>query len=151
LAVCLVPTVALAGATAVRARVWSDPAELAQKSTEYAPGSARAWNSLCLLNYSLSGHQPGPYLDRAIDACAHGAQREHAVTALTNLVVFKTIRGDISADDWRQFHARLRTMTMSPENSRALWVVLNSARDEAPLDEVGVLEVIDIVTGRVQL
>lgn len=151
LAACVLPLLALSGMTVIRAGIWGDPAELAQRSTEFAAGSARAWNSLCLLNYDLSGRRPGPYLDRAIDACEQGARREHAVTALTNLLVFKTLRGDAGPKDWQRFHTRLRTMTMTPENSRALWVILNRAREEAPLDEDGVLEAIDIITARVQL
>lgn len=143
---------ALSSATIMRAVIWGEPMQLATKGTEFAPRSARAWNSLCITNYHLSGKQPdSPYLDRAIEACEKGAAMPYATSTLTNLVVFKTIRGDVTQADWNRLLDRLRHAIMGGENSRSVWVLLTNVQDGVALDEDGVLEAIHIVTRRSQL
>lgn len=148
---CLLILALLGGAGYLRAHIWGDPEILATKSTEFAPHSARAWNSLCLLYHELSRGEPGPLLDKAIETCETGSRLPHSVTALTNLIVLKAIRGDLQPSDWDRFHQRLRDAAMTPENARALWVILNPAREAAPLDDDEVLEVIKTVTPRIRL
>lgn len=151
-AICCILLAGLGLATFTRARIWSNPLTLASKSTEYAPGSSRAWNSLCLAYYKLSGEKAGnAYFDKAVEACDHGSNATYAVSPLTNLVIFKTMRGDITDRDWSRLHDRLQHVTMSAENSMALWVVVNSTRDKAPLNQDGVLKVIEIMSSRMQL
>lgn len=149
-AACVVPAIWAAG-TLSRAILWGNPMEFARKSTEFAPGSSRAWNSLCIANYNLSGEKPGPYLDQAIAACEKGGDIPYATTSLTNLVVFKTIRGDAVPDDWRKLHDRLRSAIMSSENSRTAWVLMTNAHQGVALDEAGMLEAIDIVMARLPM
>lgn len=150
--ICCILLAGLGGATLARARIWSSPLTLASKSTEYAPASSRAWNSLCLEYYKLSGEIAGnTYFDKAIEACDRGGDAPYAVSPLTNLVIFKTMRGDIAQADWARLHERLRHVTMSAENSMGLWVMVNSARDKAPLNQDGVLKVIEIMSSRMQL
>lgn len=150
--ICCILLAGLGLATLTRARTWSNPLTLASKSTEYAPTSSRAWNSLCLVYYKLSGEQAGNvYFDKAIEACERGSNATYAVSPLTNLVIFKTMRGDITDTDWSRLHDRLQHVTMSAENSMALWVMVNSARDKSPLNQDSVLKVIEIMSPRMQL
>ncbi len=151
-AACSLLLACLSFATLARAHTWSDALTLAQESTKYAPSSSRAWNSLCLVYYNLSGEKAGnAYFDKAIKACDQGGNVSYAVSPLTNLVIFKTMRGDITQADWDRLHDRLQHVTMSAENSMGLWVMVNRARDKAPLSQDGVLKVIDIMSSRMPL
>ncbi|MNM43631.1 hypothetical protein D3C81_545120 [compost metagenome] len=141
----------LAASTVERAIVWGDTLELARKSAEFAPKSARAWNSLCLGYFNLGGGRASdnPYLDKAITACSKGASvAPYSVASLTNLVVFKSIRGDIAEADWKAFLGRLDSVPMTPENRSAIWVIINNANQGVVLNEVYVLEAIEIVVRR---
>ncbi|WP_312226380.1 hypothetical protein, partial [Stutzerimonas nitrititolerans] len=143
----------LSGSTFIRSEIWSNPIQLSRKSTEFAPGSSRAWNSLCVGYFELGGGyvEKNPHLDKAIEACRRGADsNSYSVTSLTNLVVFKTIRGDVSNNDWNRFLERFQHVAMSPENTLAVWVIINNASRGVPLDDGGVAEVIAIAEKRIQ-
>jgi len=151
--VCGLVMVSLGYGTLVRSEIWSSPIKLAQKSAEFAPGSSRAWNSLCVGYFELGGGYvaANPYLDRAIDACSRGAaSNSYSVTSLTNLVVFKTMRGDVSANDWARFLERFQSVAMSPENSLAVWVIINNANRGVALDQDGLTKTIRIAEQRLR-
>lgn len=85
---------------------------MAQASTEFAPGSARAWIALCAGYFQAGGGaetgRENPNLDKAIDTCARGAAAApYALNSTALLVVMKTIRGDVSQQDWERLHERL--------------------------------------------
>lgn len=143
----------LVGATAVRARTWDDPLVLARTSTMLAPHSARAWNSLCRDYYMLGGGRrpDNPYLGKAIDTCDKGATAApYSITSLTNLLVFKTLQGSAGQSDWDRYLARLRHVTMGPENRQTLVTLFNNAANNVALDEDGIFKAIDIVAARGQ-
>lgn len=140
--------VVLACTTMWRAHSWNDPLRLAQAAVRSAPQSARAWNSICVLHYGASDGRPGPELDAAIEACSQGSKVTYAVTPLTNLVVFKTIRGDETADDWSTFHHRLQTVPRSAENRGVIWVLTTNSRQGVALDEDAMLRAFEIVRER---
>lgn len=151
--VCIFVMAGLGGATLTRGYIWGDELEFARKSTEFAPGSARAWNSLCLRYFELGGGRvrDNPYLDAAIAACEKGSiSNSYSVTSLTNLVVFKAIRGDVDVRDWARFLIRLEAVPMSPENRLAVWVIINNSVQGVGLDEAQVFKVIDISTQRME-
>jgi hypothetical protein len=137
-----------AGACAARARTWGEPMALARANTVLAPGSARAWLDLCGLNYELSGKKAGAHLDLAIDACQRGARMPYSAAASANVVLFKTIRGDVTATDWEGYLDRLRRVPMGAENKYTLWVMLGNANSGVALDENRLFSAIDIVAGR---
>ncbi len=150
---CAVILASMGTATVARARSWSDPLALASTSTMLAPYSARAWNALSLYYFTLGGEDVpnNPYLDQAIDACAQGAvNAPYSSACLTNLVVFKTLRGTITPTDWSRYIERLQRVNMGPENSLAVWVLITNIRKGVALDENSALEAIDIVTRRGQ-
>src|SRR3546814_7170610 len=81
--------VLLGTATLIRANTWGSRLDLARTSTELAPHSSRAWNSLCLTYDDLGGGRvPGnPNLDKAIDACSKGTvAAPYSLTSPTNLI-----------------------------------------------------------------
>src|SRR5690606_21725071 len=74
-AVCAVLLVALGSATMIRAHTWRSTLALARTSSELAPGSARAWSSLCAAYFRSGGGAvpSNPLLDDAIEACSAGS------------------------------------------------------------------------------
>lgn len=138
-------------ATFERAKTWGDPLQLAKKSTELAPDSARAWNSLCLRYFNDGGgYAPeNPNLDLAISACTNGGNASStSIASLTNLLVFKTLRGDADKQDWDRFLDRLQRVPMTSENSGAIWVIIGGVGRGIPLDEDGVLRAIAVAAER---
>lgn len=141
----------LGTATVARARTWDNRLGLAQASTRLAPTSARAWNSLCRSYFVLGGGAKAHnrYLDQAIAACSKGSYAApYAVSNLTNLVVFKTIRGDITAEDWSRLQQRLNTVPMNPENGMAPWVLIYNASNGVALDQAELLKALATVSLR---
>ena len=143
----------LVGATAIRANTWSAPLRLAHSSTELAPRSARAWNSLCRGYFMLGGGRTpnNPYLYKAIDACDKGATAApYSITSMTNLLIFKTMQGSAGKSDWERYLTRLEYVQMGPENRQTLVTLFNNAANGVPLSEDGVFQAIDIVAERGQ-
>src|SRR3546814_10907073 len=75
-------------------------------------------NRLCGSYFESGGGavRDNPFLDEAIEACSNGATL--APYALNNpalLLVLKTIRGDITPQDWDGFQKRLETVQMRSE------------------------------------
>lgn len=130
--------VALAGTTMSRAHSWRDELSLAQANVEHAPGSARAWVTLCKTEFDLGGPPTpdNPRLDRAIAACEAGAAAAPLVlNNATLLLVLKSLRGDASAQEWASFRRGLQTLRMGPENQMATLVLLGYAREGVKMNK----------------
>ena len=90
-----------------------------------------------------------PYLGQAIAACEKGAEADrNSIKTLTNIIAMKAIQGTLTAEDWDRYLARLRYVTMTPENASSIWVILNKARDGVPMDGNRLLEAINVVSQR---
>jgi hypothetical protein len=148
---CVVVLLALAGTTAVRAASWNSGLAVAKTSTQVAPMSARAWNSLCITWFELGGGAKpyNPNLDKAIAACSKGAEvSDESIYGLTNVIAFKTIQGTITSADWDRYLQQLQRVPMTAVNAAAIWVILNKARDGMPVDGDRMFEAIDITNRR---
>lgn len=145
----VVAVLAMGAATLVRAHAWGEPLRFAQTSVEAAPKSSRAWLTLCGLRFERSGGRAGnPELDKAIDTCTKGAAITGSPRMLSNIVIFKTIRGDVSSADWRRLLARLRQAPMTVHEKNIAIVTLDNVDRGVPLDEDGVLQTLDIISAR---
>lgn len=150
-AVCMLLLVAMGLATAIRAHSWESNLKVAQTSARIAPHSARAWNSLCLAWFERGGgaKRGNPHLDKAIAACNQGAAvGKNSIIGLTNVVAFKAIQGTVTPDDWSRYLTQLQRVPMTAENAKAIWVILNQARDGIGVDGTQVLEAIRITHER---
>ena len=150
----LVLAVGLCSATVLRAASWSSDLRMAQTSARIAPYSTRAWNQLCVGYFTLGGGDKAdnPYLDQAIAACAKGADADrNSIKTLTNIIAMKAIQGTLTPADWDRYLARLRYVTMTPENASSIWVILNKARSGWAMDNHRLIEAIDIVSQRRKL
>lgn len=151
-AACAIPLIGLGTATYIRATSWNSRLNLAKTSTELAPESSRAWNSLCMTYFDLSKGEPGQMLDKAINACDAGSRHSStSISSLVNLVAYKSRRGDATAEDWARLKRRVKTVNMGPENSQLIWVLIGNIRSGIPLDQEETLNTIGIAAGRMQL
>lgn len=151
---CVALLAALGGATVQRAHDWRSNVSLALASAAAAPGSPRAWIELCASQFKAGGGvvQNNSRLDDAIDACASGADAEpDTLNSLALLVVLKTVRGDVSAQDWQRFQQRLGSAHMSWDNIRAPLIFGHYASQGVTLDKDQVLAALASLDRRVSL
>jgi hypothetical protein len=141
----------LSYATLLRSLTWADKMVFARTSTELAPHSARAWFRLCMEYFEAGGGAiPGnPQLDKAIPACMQGAKNApYALNSPATLLVLKTLRGDVTQQDWDLFQQRLNTVDMSWDNQRAPMILAYFARKGVALDKREMLEAFATVARR---
>lgn len=151
--ICALLLTVLATATLVRAQTWHSGLSLAQASTQLTPQSVRAWNFLCVEWYQRGGgaNADNPYLDKAIPACEKAAAlAPDSVASLTNVLAFKTLQGTADTADWDGYLQRLRRVPMTGENVNSMWVMTSMVRSGIPLDDNGLLAVIDFICSRVR-
>lgn len=151
LGICFALLTVTASATLLRAHSWSGKMRFAQTSTELAPHSARAWYALCM-NYFEDGGEAvasNPNIDKAIDACEKGtAAAPYALNNPVILIVLKTMRGDVSPQDWSLFQQRLKTVSMSWENRRAPTIFPYYAHQGVQLDKQEMLQAFSTLARR---
>ncbi len=142
----------LALLTVWRAHIWGEPERLAQYSVQLTPHSERAWLYLTSIYIQRSGMAAGnPWLRRAIDTSSQGASLTQSVPILSNIVIYKTIEGTVTQDDWQRFLARLDQAPLSPQTIGVMWVMLDGIGNGIPLDESGMLKMIDVIAPRARL
>ena len=152
---CVVLLAALGSATVLRANSWANGLSLARTSTELAPGSARAWISLCAVYFESAGGRSAKdkrLLDKAIATCSAGT--DAAPDSLNNpalLIVLKTLRGNITQQDWDRFQQRLQTVPMTRDNSRAPTILTHHTREGVALDKQELLKALDTLLQRAHL
>lgn len=151
-AILVLMMIGLAHATYQRAQYWGDPLLLAEKHAEFAPRSARAWVGLCRAHYDLSqaivSHAS---FQRAIDACSYAAHNLGSAVAQANVVVLKSIRGDVVEADWALLAARLQVLPMSVENTGIAINLVRNVQRGIGLDVRKVLNIVRLVRQRANL
>lgn len=149
--VCVALLGALGAGAIMRAHEWRSTLSLAQASTMAAPQSSRAWVQLCSSLFKAGGEvaSGNALLDEAIQACSSGVTASpDALNSYALLLVLKTLRGDVSRQDWVGFQHRLSTVRMSWDNSRAPMILTYYAGRGVELDKQQVLEAIAILSQR---
>ena len=148
---CATLLLALSGTTLFRANTWSSTLEIARVATENAPLSGRAWSQLCASHFVLGGGStPGnSQLDEAIEICSEGTRSaQESASSLALLVVLKSVRGDVSSEDWKHLQRRLRTVYMTRDNARAYMVLTYHAGKGVELDRQELLKTLEIFAQR---
>lgn len=140
--VCATLLVAMGGATLSRAHDWRSTLTLARAGTEAAPQSPRAWVQLCSSLFKAGGEvvPDNPRLDEAILACSSGVgSSPDTLNSYALLLVLKTLRGDVSPQDWAGFQHRLSLARMSWDNGRAPMILTHYAGLGVSMDRQQVL------------
>jgi hypothetical protein len=148
---CTVIFVALGLCTWQRAEAWGSPLGFARYSARIAPHSERALGTLCSTTFDLSTGKPGtPFFDEALAACNQGANLSVGASALTSLVLLKTIDGSVRQSDWDRLFQRMRTVTMSPSNIGIIWHIIRYSSGDPRIDPSNVLTTLDIIANRAE-
>jgi len=150
-ALCSILLVTMGAATMFRAHEWRSTLSMAQAATEAAPQSPRAWVQLCSSLFRAGGEvvPDNPRLDEAIRACSSGiASSPDTLNSFALLLVLKTLRGDVSAQDWKAFQARLGTARMNWDNGRAPLILTHYAGLGVRLDKQQVLDALATLAER---
>ncbi|MFB9067154.1 hypothetical protein [Pseudofulvimonas gallinarii] len=137
-----------------RAHLWGDAARFAEHNVDIAPDSPRACLTLGGVYFDLAGRKNSrgsPYLDRAIEAVEDCAQRTGSASAYSNIVIYKTIQGTVTPEDWQRLLQRLEEVPMLPANKNILWTTFANVRAEIGLEEAQVMRVLDVIVRRAQL
>ena len=145
--VFLLLVAALSLATITRARSWESRLVLALTSTQLAPNSGRAWQTLCVTYFELGGgpRPDNPNLGKARAACEKGAEvAGDSITSPTHLIAIKANQGTLTQADWDAYLDRLGRITMTPENASRVWVLIDQVRKGVKMDDGQVLAVIDM-------
>lgn len=139
----------LAVGTFIRAKDWGDPLKLAEDTVRFAPLSERAWLDLATI-YAIRGmsNPGGPDMAHAIDLSQKGASITGSLPLLSNLVINKTLRGDVTRADWDKYLDRLGQVPISAQNRNTIWALLANIERGVPLDKEATMEAIDIVSSR---
>ena len=148
---CVILLLTLGSATLVRAHSWADKLAFARASTVLAPHSARAWFGLCMDYFKAGGEavKDNSNLDKAIEACRNGsAAAPYALNSPATLLVLKTLRGDVTQQDWDLFQHRMSTVHMSWDNQRAPMILAYYARKDVALDKQGMLKALATLARR---
>jgi hypothetical protein len=140
----------LGAGTSVRAHEWGEPLRFAEWGVKTAPHSARAWLELCTAYFRLSNQEKNnPLLDRAINVCQQGGGLTQAPALLSNVIIFKTIKGNVTQEDWGKFLASLEHVSMTRQNKEILWIMMRNIDRRIPLDEAWMLRTIDFYASRI--
>jgi protein O-mannosyl-transferase len=146
--------VAVASSTLLRSLTWSNGVSLIEASTQAAPSSARAWVDLCDAYFIAGGGvtQGNPYLDEAILACTNGtANAPQSLNSPALLIALKSLRGDVSPEDWKRLQQRLNTVRMTWDNTRAPLILTHYAGQGVQLDKAQLLQALATLDRRVDL
>lgn len=140
----------LSTSTSIRSQEWGSPLGFARYSAIVAPASERALGSLCSTAFDLSGGDvASPLFKEAFASCEKGAALTIGASALTSLVIMKTINGTVRQADWDRLSDRLRHATMTIDTiGVASHLARYSNRDDR-IAPKNVAHVIDIVSQRV--
>lgn len=137
--------------TLLRAHDWRSNLDLHRASTASAPGSARAWVALCAERFLAGGGAVAgnPLLDDAIAACEAGtASAPYALNNFALLIALKSLRGDVSAQDWERYRQQMETVQMSWDNRRSIQILIYRSRNGVELDRQEMLKTIATLATR---
>src|SRR3546814_1856167 len=109
---------------------------------------------LCASHFSAGGGAVphNPRLDEAIESCQAGAASvPQSLNSLTLLIVLKSLRGDVTQQDWDHFQQRLETVPMTRDNARIYMILTYHMRKGVPLDKQELLDAFAVLARRATL
>lgn len=147
--VMLIVLVAAGAGTVWRAHIWGSPLLFAAHTLQLVPDSERAWLMLGGIYADKSGYEAGSlWLDRAIDINVRGGKLTGSAVMLSNVVIYKTIRGDVARGDWDELLVRFPQVPMNVQNKNIIFSILENAQNGMKLDEEGVVKIMQVAVDR---
>lgn len=135
-----------------RAYTWGDSVRHGEKQVELLPESTRAWTQLGgahFDNYKETGDSA--HLQRAVDVNAEGLKHVKAPPLASNLVIYKSLLGTISEEDWQVFWEVLREAPKSWQDKFVVWTMMSNVDKGFDIDSENVIASIKILAEKAHL
>src|SRR5690606_22968875 len=88
-----------------------------------------------------------PLLDDAIAACEAGTvSAPYALNNFALLIALKSLRGDVTPQDWERYRQQIESVRMSWDNRRSIQILIYRSRNGIALDKGQMLETLASVT-----
>ncbi len=142
----------LSGATFARAYIWGDPVRHGEKQVELLPNSVRAWTQLGGAHFDLykdSGEEL--HLRNAIQVNSEGLTVIEAPQFAANVVIYKSLLGNVTDSDWERFLNTLRDAPKSWQNKFVVWSLMKNVERGINIDSGRVVQAIDILVNKTRL
>ncbi|AXK70988.1 hypothetical protein DWG18_00915 [Lysobacter sp. TY2-98] len=137
------------GCTILRAYEWGDPIRFARYSVSIRPDSPRAGLALAGAYYEASRGDPrSPLYQQAIDANEAASRRTGTPAGYSNVVIYKTRRGDVTSRDWDNLVRSAQRQPVTLQVQFMLSTMLNDADNGIPLDSKGMTALINAIAPR---
>lgn len=139
----------LAAATLSHAHTWGDPVRHAKKVVSLLPESTRAWTQLTGAYFDLYKKEDDEaYLHKAISVSKKALARVQTPTLSSNLIIYRSLLGEASSEDWNTFMLALKGAPQSWQNKFAVWTLMNNVDKGIDIDKQRVVEAIDILSDK---
>ena len=139
-------------ATVARAYTWGDPVRHGEKQVELHPYSVRAWTQLGGAHFDLyKATEEERHLRDAIKVNAEGFDAVKAPQFAANLVIYKTLLGEVTDNDWMRFLDSLRDAPRSWQNKFVVWTMMKNVERGIDIDPSWVVKAIDVLTAKTRL
>jgi hypothetical protein len=105
--------------------------------------------SLGAAYYEMSlGKPSSPYFEKAIEVNEIGARKTGSPSMYSNIVIYKSQRGDVTSADWNNLIQSVNARPMTLQTQFILDIMLGNADNGIPVDEAGMLALIDAIAPR---
>lgn len=142
----------LSAATASHAYTWGDSVRHGQKLIELLPDSNRAWVQLGGAYFDrYKATKDDAYLIEAIEVNEQGLKHISSPSLASNLVIYKSILGTVTSEDWDRFQQILHDAPPDWQNKFVVWILMNNAERGFNIDKGRIVDSIEILGGKTRL
>lgn len=144
---CGVVIVSLGAATLAHSYTWGDPVRHAKKMVTLLPESTRAWTQLTGTYFDLYNKEHDErYLKKALVVSEDALERVKTPTLASNLIIYRSLLGGATSEDWEIFISLLKDAPQSWQNKFAVWTLMNNVDKGIDIDKQRVVEAIEILS-----
>lgn len=149
LAVVSVLLVVLSSCTVIRSYTWGDTVRHAEKMVRLAPSSHRAWMQLSGAYFARYNESGSPSeLQHAAEVNAEGLEHVVFPPLASNLVIYKSLLGTVTEDDWTKYYHVLEVAPASWQDQFSVWTLMRNVDRGIGVDPDKVVEAIDILVAK---
>src|SRR5690554_3792536 len=139
-------------ATVIHAYTWGDPVRHGNKLTSLLPDSSRAWAQLGGAHFDRYNLTKDPtHLQYAIESNMAGLVYVNSPSLAANVVIYKSIQGAATDEDWRRLLDALGSASYGWQNKSVVWSLLNNLDRGFDLNKERLLDVVRLLPSKTWL
>lgn len=144
--------VLLSSMTVTHAHTWGDPVRHGEKLVRLLPDSTRAWTQLSGAHFDrYKATSDNVHLVNAIEVNQRGLQQINSTSLASNLVIYKSLLGTVTAEDWDNFLKALSSAPHGWQNKQVIWTMMNNVERGFTIDAGRVADAIEILPSKAGL